>query len=217
MRPSKSSSISPRIAYSWSWFDYYIQDIALAVGAFFADEPHRIAYRSALDHHGLLTHPARKIQVSSPREVTVKQLSGRPLHTIIEPRSTVLTGAEAAGHGALISNVERSLLDGATRMDLIGGADVLAEALSAAQPDPAALQDLAHEIGAAAALRRIGSLADRLPVPSLANQLQPLAPPTSDIQLEPRHPATGKRPFRDRRWRVAWAQTPAAIAAGLEQ
>lgn len=193
------------------------EDIALAVGAFFADEPHRIAYRSALDHHGLLTHPARTIQVASPREVTVKQLSGRPLHTIIEPQATVLAGAEMAGHGALISNVERSLLDGAMRMDLIGSADVLAEALSAAQPDPTALQHLAHEIGAATALRRLGSLADQLLIPSLANQLQPLASPTSDIQLEPRHPATGKRPFRDRRWRVVWAQPPSVVADGLEQ
>jgi predicted transcriptional regulator of viral defense system len=193
------------------------EDVALAVGAFFAGEPHRIAYRSALDHHGLLTHPARTIQIACPREVTVKQLSGRPLHTIIEPRRTVLAGAEEAGHGALLSSVERSLLDGAARMDLIGGAGVLAEALSAAQPDPAVLQRLAQEIGAATALRRLGSLADQLPVPALANRLQALAAPTSDIQLEPQSPATGKRPFRDRKWRVVWAQAPTAIADDLEQ
>jgi hypothetical protein len=39
------------------------QDIALAVAAVFGSEPHRIAYRSALDHHGLRSHPARTIQV----------------------------------------------------------------------------------------------------------------------------------------------------------
>jgi predicted transcriptional regulator of viral defense system len=193
------------------------EDIALAVGAFFAGEPHRIAYRSALDHHGLLTHPARTIQVACRREVTVKQLSGRPLQTIIEPGRTVLVGAEEAGHGAHVSRVERSLLDGAARMDLIGGANVLAEALSAAQPDPAVLQRLAQEIGAAAALRRIGSLVDQLPVASLANRLQPLVSPTSDIPLEPRNPPGGGRPFRDRRWRVVWAQSPSEIVEGLEQ
>jgi predicted transcriptional regulator of viral defense system len=193
------------------------EDVALAVAAFFADEPHRIAYRSALDHHGLLTHPARTIQVASPREITVKQLSGRALQTVIEPREAVLVGAEEAGHGALLSSVGRSLLDGAARMDLIGGAGVLAEALTVAQPDPAALQDLAQELGAAAALRRIGSLADQLPVPALADRLKALATPTSDIQMEPRHPATGKRSFRDRKWRVVWAQAPSAIADGIEQ
>ena len=193
------------------------EDVALAVGAFFAGQPHRIAYRSALDHHGLLTHPARTIQVACQREVTVKQLSGRPLQTIIEPVATVLVGAEEAGHGAHVSGVERSLLDGGERMDLIGGADILAEALSAAQPDPAVLQRLAQETGAATALRRIGSLADQLSAPSLVNQLHPLAPPTSDIPLEPRNPAGGERSFRDRRWRVVWAQAPSAIADGLAQ
>jgi len=76
---------------------------------------------------------------------------------------------------------------------------------------------LAQEIGAAAALRRIGSLVDQLPVASLAGQLHPLAPATSDIPLEPRNPAAGERPFRDRRWRVVWAQSPSEIAEGLEQ
>ena len=193
------------------------EDVALAVGAFFAAEPHRIAYRSALDYHGLLTHPARTIQVACPREVTVKQLSGRPLRTIIEPQETILAGAEEAGHGARVSGLERSLLDGAARMNLIGGANVLAEALSAAQPDPAVLQRMAQEIGAAAALRRIGSLVDQLSIPALANQLHPLAPVKSDIALEPRNPAGSKRPFRDRMWRVVWAEPPATIADGLEQ
>jgi len=193
------------------------EDVALAVGAFFAGEPHRIAYRSSLDYHGLLIHPARTIQVACPREVTVKELSGRRLRTIIEARETVLAGAEEAGRGALLSNVERSLLDGAARMDLIGGADVLAEALSAAQPDPAVLQRMAQEIGAATALRRVGSLADQLPIPALAGRLHQLAPLKSDIALEPRNPAAGDRPFRDRKWRVVWAQPPATIADGLEQ
>jgi len=193
------------------------EDVALAVGAFFAGEPHRIAYRSALDYHGLLTHPARTIQVACPREVTVKQLSGRPLRTIIEPRETVLVGAVQAGHGARVSGLERSLLDGAARMDLIGGASVLAEALSAAQPDSAVLQRLSQEIGSAAALRRIGSLADPLSISALAGQLHPLAPLKSDVALEPRNPAAGDRPFRDRKWRVVWAEPPATIAEGLEQ
>src|SRR5712691_671254 len=40
------------------------EDIALAVGAGFAGKAHRIAYRSALDWHGLLDHPARQIVVA---------------------------------------------------------------------------------------------------------------------------------------------------------
>lgn len=80
-----------------------------------------------------------------------------------------------AGHGAYVSSVERSLLDGAARMDFIGGANVLAEALNAAQPTPAVLQHLAREIGAAPALRQIGSLVNQLLIPELVNRLEPLA------------------------------------------
>ncbi|HEY7932428.1 MAG TPA: hypothetical protein VID48_01270 [Solirubrobacteraceae bacterium] len=69
----------------------------------------------------------------------------------------------------------------------------------------------------AAALRRIGSLADQLPIPGLANQLHPLAPPTRDILLEPGALAGGERAFRDRRWRVAWTELPSTIVDGLGQ
>jgi predicted transcriptional regulator of viral defense system len=192
------------------------EDVSLAVGAFFGAERHRIAYRSALDHHGLLTHPARTIQVVSPREITVKQLSGRPLRTVLEPRETILVGSEATGH-ARVSGTERALLDGASRLDLIGGVNALAEALAAAHVDPAVLQRLAGELGAGPALRRIGSLAERLPLPGLAGQLEPLAPPASDIPLDPRLETTGERSFRDRRWRVRWQEHPSRLAENLRQ
>jgi predicted transcriptional regulator of viral defense system len=191
------------------------EDVALAVGALFASEPHHIAYRSALDHHGLLTHPARTIQVACPRQITVKQLSGRPLRAILEREDTILVGSESAGHDACVSGVERSLLEGAARLDLIGGASVLAEALAGAQADPILLQRLANELSAAPALRRIGSLADQLQLPGLAEQLEPLTAPTSDIQLDPRLDTGDEPPFRDRRWRVVWAEQPSRIADGL--
>src|ERR1019366_6411838 len=82
---------------------------------------------------------------------------------------------------------------------------------------PAAPPRRAREIGAAPPLWRIGWLVDQLPIPDLVNRLEPLAAPASDIQLEPRYPAGRERPFRDRRWRVVWAQQPSAIAGGLQQ
>ncbi|MGH2883981.1 MAG: type IV toxin-antitoxin system AbiEi family antitoxin domain-containing protein [Solirubrobacteraceae bacterium] len=193
------------------------EDISLAVGAFFGDEPHRIAYRSALDHHGLLTHPARTIQVACPREVTVRQLSGRPLRTVMEPRETISIGSEDSGHHARVSDVERALLDAASRLDLIGGAGILAEALAAADADPAVMQSLAGELRAAAGLRRIGSLADHLPVPRLAGHLEPLMPPASDISLNPRLEENRERSFRDGRWRVRWPEQPSRLAEQLRQ
>jgi hypothetical protein len=48
----------------------------------------------------------------------------------------------------------------------------------------------------------------------MARSLLPveLAPPTSDIPLEPPSQTGGKHLFRDRRWRVVWAQPRRSIA-----
>jgi predicted transcriptional regulator of viral defense system len=192
------------------------EDVALAVGAFFASLPHRIAYRSALDHHGLVLHPVRTIQVACSRAVAVETLSGRRLQTIRESNATVRIEAETAGHGALVSTVERALLDGASRPELIGGIDVLATALSIAQVDPERLVTIAHDLDAAPALRRIGSLVDQLAIPGLAEQLEPLRPPKSDLDLEPRE-AKGPGAFRDPRWRMRWSLEPSELAAVAEQ
>src|SRR4029450_6332918 len=37
------------------------EDIAIAVAAVFGGRPHRIAYRSSLDEHDLISHPSRVI------------------------------------------------------------------------------------------------------------------------------------------------------------
>jgi predicted transcriptional regulator of viral defense system len=192
------------------------EDVALAVGAFFAQLPHRLAYRSALDHHGLLVHPARTIQVACSKAVAVETLSGRRLQTVREPESTVQVATEPAGYGALVSTAERALIDGATRPDLLGGIDVLAVALSLARVEPDRLLDVAAQLDATAALRRIGSLADRLAIPDLAEQLRPLRPPPGDLDLGPRAAA---RPltFRDPSGRVRWSVEPSELAAVVEQ
>jgi predicted transcriptional regulator of viral defense system len=193
------------------------EDIALAVGAFFGGEPHRIAYRSALDYHGLLTHPARAIQVACPRRVTAEKLSGRPLRTILEPQEAVLIGADDAGHGARVSSVERSLLDAAMRLDLVGGATVLAEALSAADVNSDVLSQLARDVDASVALRRIGSLADQLRLPGLEQRLGLPKSPANTIPLDPRSPIEGGRTFRDPQWRVVWPTQPRRLAEALRQ
>jgi len=62
------------------------EDVALAVAATFDRQPHRIAYRSALDHHGLIDHPSREIIVALDRSTSTKHVSGRRLRTVLESR-----------------------------------------------------------------------------------------------------------------------------------
>lgn len=192
------------------------EDIALAVGALFADKPHRIAYRSALDYQGLLTHPARTIQVASPARMRISNVSGRPLRVILEMRDSTHVGATRIGH-AWVSDVERALIDAASRPELVGGVSVLAEALVMASPDLKRLLSYGRRLSANAAIRRIGSLADQLRIEGLADLLQPLAPPKSDIDLDP----TGRKlesrhvVWRDRRWLVRWHLSVDELASSV--
>ena len=58
------------------------------------------------------------------------------------------------------------------------------------------------------ALRRIGSIADTLKIVGLADRLEPLAEPRSDIDLEPGHEASS---YRDARWWVRWSHSPSDL------
>jgi predicted transcriptional regulator of viral defense system len=185
------------------------EDVALAVAALVGDRPHRIAYHSALDFHGLLTRPVRTVHLACPHRIASRWIGDLPLKVVREPVATVRLGGEEAGHGARVSNVERALLDAASRPDLVGGYFGLAEALATAQPDRDRLVELARDLNASAALRRIGSLADRLEVSGLANEIELPDQPTFDLDLDPTLKQSDTA-FRDRKWRVRWPVHPAA-------
>lgn len=178
------------------------EDIALAVGAAFSNEPHRIAFRSALDHHGLLIHPARTVQVAMPRRVKLHRISGRRLRPVREGQDTIAIGNEDAGHGALVSGVERALLESAGRPALAGGWTTIAGALAGASIDPEKLTELAGQLNADVALRRIGSLAEAQRLDDLAEGLSSPPPGARVIPLDPQAPS--EEPWTDARWRVRW-------------
>lgn len=192
------------------------EDVALAVAALVGGRAHRIAYHSALDFHGLLTRPVRTVQIASPHRFTSAVISGRPLEAVLERADTVGLGNEPAGYDAVVSNLERALLDAAARPDLVDGHLPLAEALAGSSPDALQLLDLAEQLDAGPALRRIGSLADRLELPGLAGELEPLAPPRWDLDLDP-----GLREssgiFRDSTWRIRWPADPRTVAQEIAQ
>lgn len=192
------------------------EEVALAVGAAFDGIPHRMAYRTALDEHDLTVHSARSIYVATPSRIRIKTLSGRPLHIVREPESKIRIGAIVRG-SSWVSGLERALLDAAMRPKLVSGAAVLAEAIATAsrRVDPATLTQFAQDLAWAAALRRIGSIADTLEVDGLAGRLHPLELPTADLDLEPGR--NMPRRFRDARWRVRWPQLPAEIANVAKQ
>lgn len=192
------------------------EDVALAVAALVDGRPHRIAFHSALDFHGLLTRPVRTVQIASPHRFASIEVSGRPLKAVFERADTVEIGTDEAGFGARVSSLERALLDAAARPDLVGGYFPLAEALAASDADPARLQGLAEELSAGPALRRVGSLADRLELGGLAGKLKPLTPPDWDLDLDPElRESSGA--FRDSSWHIRWPVDPRAAAEEIAQ
>jgi predicted transcriptional regulator of viral defense system len=190
------------------------EDVALAVAAAFGGEPHRIAYRSALDHHGLLFHPSRTIQLALARRAKPRRTSGRRLQPVLEDISTIALGSEDAGHGARVSSVERAILESAARPDLAGGWLTLATALERASLDSEQLIQLSAQLDAAVALRRVASLAEVQGRVDVVRTLRPPDPTARVVPLDPREP--GDEPWTDRRWRVRWPTSVSQARALVE-
>jgi predicted transcriptional regulator of viral defense system len=185
-------------------------DLGSAVAAVFAGHPHRIGFLTALDHHGLLVRPVRPVQVASPYRPREKALSGRPLRVIREAVSTVLVATEPLGPSR-IATVERALLDAASRPALSGGAARVAEALAAAD-HVVGLRNLAREIGAESAYRRVGSLAATLSLP-VARDLEP---PVWRTLIELDRKARGEGGWVDKTWGVAWPYPASDLQAVVD-
>ncbi|MBW1809414.1 MAG: type IV toxin-antitoxin system AbiEi family antitoxin domain-containing protein [Deltaproteobacteria bacterium] len=196
------------------------EDLAIVVAAVFAGHPHRMAYRTALDEHDLIAHSVRTVHVATVKRMRVKNLSGRTLRTVAEPAHKIRVGAMALGP-SWISDLERSLLDAAARPELAGGVAVIAGAVAAADGRvcPERLANYAKQLEWKAALRRIGSIADTLDIKGLAGKLAPLEVPVADINLEPGAdiPVDTAQTYRDPRWRVRWACSPAEIESVVRQ
>ena len=192
------------------------EEIALAVAAAFTGIPHRMAYRTALDEHDLVTHPSRSIQVASTKRIRARTLSGRPLHIVKESDSMIGVGA-IVSRESRVSDLERALLDAARRPTLVGGAAVLAEAVAvgSASVDTARLTRYAHALGWASALRRVGSIADALALQGLAGRLNPVKTISADLDLQPGSSQTYA--WRDARWRIRWPQPIDEIRAVVLQ
>lgn len=133
--------------------DRLAEAVVLAVG----DRDHRICFRTALHEHGLLTRGSQRIQVAVTRRLFVKTVGGRFLESIIEHEATIHVGSQPYG-GAMISTIERALLESARIPGRVGGISVVAEALAAADPNPNTVQDLSDTLGLDVALRRLVSL-----------------------------------------------------------
>ena len=192
------------------------EEVALAVAAAFKGIPHRMGYRTALDEHDLIIHPARSIHVAACKTIRAKSLSGQPLRVIQEPERSIHIGSIKCGD-SWVSDLERALLDAARRPKLVGGAEVLAEATAAAAADIDVDKLLRHalELNWSSAVRRLGSVADALELDGLTGVLEPIHDIRFDLDLEPGSQL--KTVWRDSRWHLRWSRSIEELAAVTEQ
>ncbi len=189
--------------------DAAAEDVALVVGARFSGSLHRIAYATALGFHGLLTRPTNRIQVATPRFVDMDRLGERPFQSVAETSTTINAGTIEAGHGALVSNVNRSLIDGVRRLDLVGGISTIADALNRLEQgeyDPAVIVRYSEVLGVPGALRRLGSIAKTIGRDTLADAALEARRHRHLLPVDPRAP--GEPIWVDPDFKVAWAQEP---------
>jgi len=183
-------------------------DLAIAVGAAFAGRSHRIAYSSALSELGLLTHPVRTVYVACTKQVRFSTVGGRPLRVVLEKPVTIHLEAERV-HQSWRSTMERALLESAMRIDLIGGVETLAEALTmgARDADPKRISQLASQFGTRgfAAERRLASLSWVLSLPLVLETNHTKDQPL--IKLDPRASHTEwVEPVFGVVWHVPWQE-----------
>ena len=181
------------------------QDLAAAVGAAFEGREHRIAYLSALSELGVLSHPVRSIYVACTKHVRFSSIGHRPLRVVLERPETIHLGAVAV-RNSWRSSLERALVECALRVDLIGGAEQLGDAVASGSRDADSVEitRIAKSLGARglAAERRLASIATSLHMPLTlrpeVRERQPL------IRLDPRD---DRIVWTDPRFRVAWNMT----------
>lgn len=181
------------------------EDILVALSPLLRGLDHRIAYVTALEWHSLLLYPQPTIQVALASPTRTAQVSGRSLRQIIEISPFLSVGAKEAAHGCFVSDLPRTLLDAARRPDLIGGVDILVEALRLAGPvDVEMIVDHADRLHSAAALRRLGSVAGAADRADVVASIQSTTTiPVTPLPVDPSstdHDVVWIDPV----WNVAW-------------
>ena len=173
---------------------------------------HRICYRTALHEHGLLTRPGRTIQVAVDRRLHIETLAGQRLESIIERPERIGIDAVAFG-SALISSVERALVESAHEPRRVGGIATVAEAFAASTIDPARLETVSSMLNTAVGLRRLAALDRALGLGKLGDITLPVrvGRPLPLDPTDPRHDG----PTDD--VGVVWPCEPAELLAVVTQ
>jgi len=154
-----------------------------------------LSHASAMDIHGMVTQPQLVVYVTSPAPMRSHTILGTEFRFVRCKRSDVFGTAEhwiEKQEKVVVSDVERTVVDGLKQPGHCGGLTEVAKGLSMRQTDVSAkkLVDYALRLGVGAVIRRLGYLMEaygigapeelarlREDLTSTYNLLDPVLPP----------------------------------------
>jgi predicted transcriptional regulator of viral defense system len=141
--------------------------------------PYYVSHDSAMDIHNMLTRPVTTVVVTTPRRLADREILGVPYRFVYAAPSG-LWGSEPVWvtpyERVIVSDLERTILDGLARPDLCAGVSEVATGLWIRQADFDwdRLASYAQKLGTRAVAQRLGYLLDLydLGTPATAEALQ---------------------------------------------
>jgi predicted transcriptional regulator of viral defense system len=175
-----------------------------------------LSHASAMDIHGMVTQPQLVVYVTSPAPVRRRAVLGMDFRFVLCQRSHVFGTVEhwvEKHERVVVSDVERTVVDGLKQPEYCGGVTEVAKALWIRRADVSArkLVDYALRLGVGAVIRRLGYLMEAYGVggPAQLERLRGHLTPTFSL-LDPVLPPDGKFLAR---WRLRLNVSPEEIQA----
>ena len=155
------------------------------------DTPYYVSHDSAMDIHNMLTRPVTTVVVTTPRRLADREILGVP-DRFVYAVSSALWGSEPVWvtpyERVIVSDLERTILDGLARPDLCAGISQVATGLWMRQDDFDwdRLASYAQRLGTRAVAQRMGYLLELYGLGTLATieMLQEMVG-TSYARLDP--------------------------------
>lgn len=177
-----------------------------------------VSHASAMDIHGMLTQPQLVVCVTSPEPIRGRVVLGTEFR-FIRCKRAALFGLTShwveKGQRVVVSDVERTILDGLKQPEHCGGVTEVAKGLWMRRADvaPGTLVDYASRLGVGAVTRRLGYLMEAFGVgaPGDLARMRRSLTPTYHL-LDPLLPPEGRFLAR---WRLRLNVSPEEIQAAV--
>lgn len=153
--------------------NFHVENRYAVVGESMGDRPYYLSHASAMDLHHLTTQPSFDVYASTTHRLAARNLGGASVHFVTTAKSRFF-GYDphdlGKGQKVMVSDLERTLVDGLALPDYCGGIVEVAKAMFMAKLrfDADKLIGYARRMQRDAILRRLGFLLEALEMANAA-------------------------------------------------